>query len=59
MSKERTYLKCTVTSENGRVWENPLMLSEIHLVNTLAKEHLSVLVERVTVDEESYRFIFG
>ena len=56
--KTRDILECTVTTKEGRVFSNPLMLSELHILGQLHRENKSVKVERITIDEEHFKQIF-
>lgn len=56
--KLRKYYHCTITTHEGRVFENPLLLKEIHLIGTIARENKNVLVEVREIDEETYKTRF-
>lgn len=55
----KKYLKVTVYQHNGKTFENPLKLSEAHLIVNLAKENNWVQVEYATMNKEKYQTIFG
>ncbi len=59
MANTKKYLKCTVTPNVGKVFENPLKLSEAYMISQLAQENNNVLVKFVETDESTYNFIFG
>lgn len=59
MAKEKTFLQCVVSMKDGRSFENPLMLSEAHLISTLAKLHEKVVVTAVKCDPDKYKRIFN
>ena len=55
----KKYLSCTVTSNLGLVFDNPLKLSEVHLISQLAKENKKVVVTMIVCSKEQYKQIFG
>jgi len=55
----KTIFECTVTTETGRVFNNPLMLSELNLLNQLLKENKKVEIKRVQISKEEFKRIFG
>lgn len=57
--KTKHYLDCRVTMNNGRTFDNPLKLSEAHLISKLCKDNKQVLVTRRSCDAKEYKIIFG
>lgn len=55
----RTYINCSVYTHTGTVFQNPLKLSESHLIVRLLKENKKVEVNLKECDKETYKFIFG
>ena len=55
----REYINCSVVSNKGVLFQNPLKLSESHLIVKLARENKIVEVNIVECNEETYKFIFG
>lgn len=55
----KKYLDITVWRNDGSHFNNPLKLSEVHLVNKLAKENQRLTVFLTEVSKETYKFIFG
>ena len=55
----REYLRVIATRHDGSTYQNPLMLSEIHLLKTLARlnNRLEVSIEKCTIGE--FKSIFG
>jgi len=56
---EREYLFCLITRRNGQTYENPLRLSEAHLIPQMLRENKSVHIERRTIDKRSYGMMFN
>ncbi len=57
--KDKKYLHCQITAHSGMTFNNPLKLSEAHLVSRIAQENKSVVVTIRTVDIANYKSIFG
>ncbi|MEE9571520.1 MAG: hypothetical protein V3W20_00560 [Candidatus Neomarinimicrobiota bacterium] len=57
--KDKIFLQCKVTSKTGRVFNNPLKLSEVRFVSQLAQENMQVVVWIVTVTPKTYKATFG
>lgn len=59
MKNNKKYLKITITTHNGLSVENPLKLSEAHLISKMAQENKKLEIKIVECDAKSYKFIFG
>ena len=57
--KDRKYLKCVITRNDGSTFTNPLLLSEAHFITKMAKENEKVLVTCETAHEDEFKSIFG
>lgn len=57
--RTREYLDCSVKTHEGRWFNNPLKLSEVHLVKTLARENEFVEVILAECSQETYELMFG
>ena len=57
--KKKSILMCIVTMHDGNTFVNPLKLSEVHLISKMAKENASIKVERLEIDEKTYKYHFG
>lgn len=55
----KKYLHCIVTTNDGRVFENPLKLSEARLISQMAQENKSVLVTTRECTQQYYEMTFG
>lgn len=55
----KQYLKLKITSHTGKVWDNPLKMSEGHLIPLLAANNRNLTVMCVEVTEKEYKLIFG
>ncbi len=55
----KTIYQCKVTAHSGRVFENnPIKLSELHILAQMLKENKKVEITRVQVSIETYKQIF-
>lgn len=55
----KKYLDVKITSHSGKVWDNPLKLSEGHLIPPLAANNRHLTVRCVEITESEYKLIFG
>lgn len=55
----KKYLNLTITAYDGRVFSNPLKLSEAYLISKAAQENKSIRVELRNCDLKEYKLIFG
>lgn len=55
----KEYLKCKITTKGGTTFDNPLKLSEAHLIPQILREQKSIHIERVECSKEQYKQIFG
>ena len=58
---DRKYLDVKIHRKDGKIWENPLKLSEVFLVSQMAQDietdHLTVTLTETTT--HGYKYIFG
>jgi hypothetical protein len=59
MKKCKMYLDVQVTRNDNSMFTNPLKLSEVYLINKLAKEHKSIKVTLEECSDSQYKSIFG
>ena len=57
--KLKKYLDVFVKENNGKVYSNPLKLSEVHLITQILKENQSVEISITECTEARYKSIFG
>ncbi len=55
----KKYLHCVILKKDGSTFENPLKLSEAHLISKMAQDHKSVTVSIKEVGESAYKAIIG
>jgi len=52
-------LVCVITTHEGRVYTNELMLSEARIVSQMAQENRKVEVTCIEVTDAQFKSIFG
>lgn len=55
----KKYLLCTITTNNGQIVKNELMLSEARLISQMAQENKFIHVQLVETSVKYYNIIFG
>jgi len=55
----KRYLQCTIETNNGQIIDNPLKLSEVHLITQIVKENKKVIVELKEMNPTRYKLVFG
>jgi hypothetical protein len=55
----KKYLNVDVCTHDGRTFNNPLKLSEAHLIGKLAQENKAVTVTFVECTKLRYKLLFG
>lgn len=55
----KQYINCSVVTHKGVIFQNPLKLSESHLIVRLLKENKKVEVNLIECDDKTYKFLFG
>jgi hypothetical protein len=55
----KKYLSVQVTRRDGKMFCNPLKLSESHLISKMAKENKSLHIILMECNSKEYKSIFG
>ena len=56
---DKKYLSCTVTRFDRTTFQNPLKLSEAHLISQLAQQNFEVTVVLMHCSKDYYKSLFG
>lgn len=57
--KTKQFLHIIITAHDGRVYNNDLTLSEVHLITKMVKENKSLTVSIAECSKEAYNLMFG